>query len=174
MMNEPHVTDLSSLDDMEEFIARVKEELDLRRSQLIQCRMSGGNLAELMNEWSQIVFVIDRLSELTSGMMYNFNELLERIVKQERGMKVAIIAADNTGDLASNWDSLGKAIREEQTGVLLGRMRDQSLYSTNLPYGVQEQITEQGDGYMIVKHKYTGLRYAMHQQYTLANMTACR
>lgn len=174
MMTEPHVTDLSSLDDMEELIERIKEELDLRRSQLIQCRMSGGNLAELMNEWSQIVFVIDRLSELTSGLMYNFNELLERIVKQERGMKVAIIAADNTGDLASNWDSLGKAMREEQTGVLLGRMRDQSLYSVNLPYGVQEQITEHGDGYLIVKHKYTGLRYAMQQQHTRANMTACR
>ncbi|NIK77497.1 S-DNA-T family DNA segregation ATPase FtsK/SpoIIIE [Paenibacillus castaneae] len=160
LMNQPYTTDLSSVEDMNDFTDSVKEKLNERRSQLLACRMSGGDSAAIMKEWHQIVFVIDRFSELTNNDMYSLHELLERIIKQERGMKVAVIAADNTSDLASNWDTLGKAIREEQTGILLGRIKEQNLYSVSFPFGKQEKNTEQGDGYFIIKNKFTGLRCA--------------
>ena len=46
-------------------------------------------------------------------------------------MKVAIIAADNTIDLASNWDNLVKAIRNQQTGLLLGSLKEQNLFTAS-------------------------------------------
>ncbi|NGM82826.1 type VII secretion protein EssC [Paenibacillus sp. 7124] len=158
LMNRPCVTDLAGVEDMFEFALGFKEKLDARRSELISCRMSGGDVAALTASWNPVVFVIDKLSELTGNDMYALHELLERIIRQDRGLKVSVIAADNTAELASNWDTLGKIIREEQTGLLLGRIKEQNLYSLSYPYGSQERNMEQGDGYLIVKNRYTGLR----------------
>ncbi len=161
MMNLPSVTDLSSVDDLYELVEEIKTILDERRSQLIECKMAGGDISALTNDWKQIVFVFDRLSEFTSSSMYSLIELLERIVKQERGLKVAVLAADDTADLANNWESLAKLIRDEQTGVILGSLKEQNLFSASLPYGVQEKQLELGDGYFVVKNRYTGLRCAI-------------
>ena len=100
------------------------------------------------------------LSELVDSDNFMLKELLEKIIKNERGMKVAIIAADNTIDLASNWDNLVKAIRNQQTGLLLGSLEEQNLFTARFPYGVQEKEFEFGDGYLISKNKYIGLRCA--------------
>ncbi|WP_170936687.1 type VII secretion protein EssC [Paenibacillus aquistagni] len=158
LMNKPYVTDLSTVEDLFEFSDGIKEVLSNRRNQLLACRTSGGDISELQAKWEPIIFVFDRLSEFTSNEMYILHELIERIVKHERGMKVIVIAADSTADMASNWDTVGKTIREEQTGVLLGGLKDQNLFNVNVPYGSQERIEERGDGYLIVKNKYTGLR----------------
>lgn len=158
LMNKSYVTDLSNVEDLFEFSDGIKDLLGERRNQLLTCRTSGGDIAGLQAQWEPIVFVFDRLSEFTSNEMYILHELIERIVKHEKGMKVVVLAADSTADMASNWDMLGKTIREEQTGVLLGGLKDQNLFNVNLPYGSQERIAERGDGYLVVKNKYTGLR----------------
>ncbi|MNP80118.1 hypothetical protein D3C76_1781190 [compost metagenome] len=44
--------------------------------------------------------------------------------------------------------------------MLLGSLKDQNLYNTRIPYGTQEKELELGDGYFIVKNKYTGIRTA--------------
>lgn len=160
LLGQPGVHDLTAVEDMFDFTGEIKELLDARRGELLACKQNGGSREDVVAGWKQIVFVIDRLGELTGNDMYALHELLERIVKQERGMKIAVIAADNTSDLASNWDSLGKAIREEQTGVLLGRLKEQNLFSVNVPYGVQEKHTDFGTGYLVVKNRYTGLKCA--------------
>lgn len=162
LMSLPGVTDLSQIEDMSSFIDGIKEELEERRSSLLHTRRTNGDVDRLVRSWKQLVFIFDRLSEFTEGSDYSLKELIERLVKQERGMKVAVIAADNASDLASNWDSLGKAIREEQTGLLLGSLREQNLFTARLPYGIDEKDFEMGDGYFIVKNKFTRLRSAIH------------
>ena len=159
LMDMENVTDLSGVEH--DFIEKMKLMLDERRQQLLDCRRKNGNANEVIRSWKQIVFVIDRLSEFTGSDRYSLKELLERIVRQERGMKIAVIAADNTQDLAGNWDSLGKAVREEQTGLLLGSIKEQNLFTARLPYGIKEKEFEPGDGYLIVKNRFTGLRCAI-------------
>lgn len=158
MMNLPYVTDLAETE--EAFIEEMKELLDERRRQMAECRREGGDIKQLLSSWKQIVFIFDKLSEFTDGDNYTLKELLERIVKQERGMKVAVIAADTISDLSGNWDSLGKAIKEEQTGILLGSIKEQGLFSARLPYGASEKEMESFDGYFINKNKFTGMRCA--------------
>lgn len=171
MMDLPQVTDLAQVEDMGELVEYIKEKIETRRNQLISYRMAGRDVNEVLEQWNQIVFVFDRLSEFTGNDMYTLHELLERIVKQERGLKIAVLAADDTADLAANWDSLGKVIREEQTGILLGSLREQNLFSASLPYGVQEKHLEQGDGYFLVKNRYTGLRCAVLQEKAMRKVT---
>lgn len=158
ILNAPNVKDLSAAGDL--LIDEIKELLDSRRQQLAACRREQGDLKELVNSWKQIVFAFDKLSEFTESDNYALKELIERIVKQERGMKVAVLAADNTSDFSGNWDSLGKAVKEEQTGLLLGSIKEQNLYSARMPYGEAEKEMEFLDGYFIIKNKFTGLRGA--------------
>ncbi|MCR2803400.1 type VII secretion protein EssC [Paenibacillus soyae] len=164
IMHEPYVTDIAQLDDAYGFAAEIKELLADRRAELLARRSSGGDTAELQQSWAPIIFAFDSLSEFTNNDMYAVHEIVERIAKQERGLNVLVLAADNTSELSSNWSMPGKAIREEQTGVLLGRLKDQGLYNINLPYGTQERIAEAGDGYWVTKNKYTGLRYGIMKE----------
>ncbi|MCI3920625.1 type VII secretion protein EssC [Paenibacillus sp. TRM 82003] len=158
----PYVTDLTQADmtTIGETVDRMQALLDDRRRELIECKRIGGDVGTLVRRWPQIVFAIDRFSEFTNEGDYALRELVERIIKKERGMKVAVIAGDNVSEFAGNWDGLGKAIREEQTGVLLGSIKDQTLYNVKVPYGTPEKDMEPGDGYFIAKHKYVGLRFA--------------
>ncbi|MBT2293171.1 type VII secretion protein EssC [Paenibacillus albidus] len=156
----PYVTDLAAVEDMYALIDEIKEELDRRRRAMLEARTAGRDLGSLLASWPRLLFVIDRLSEFTGGDQYSLKELLERVVKQDRALKVAVIAADNTAELAGNWDGLGKAIREEQCGLLLGSLKEQNLYNVRVPYGEKEKELEPGDGYLILKNKYSGLRAA--------------
>lgn len=160
IMGMPNVTDIGAKEDLFDLIESLKSKLDERRNALIEWKTSGRDIAELMKDWNQIVFVFDRWSALTGNDMYTLHELLERIIRQDRNLKVAIIAADNTNDLGGNWDTLGKLLREEQTGILLGSLREQNVFNASLPYGTQEKHFEIGDGYWIVKNKYVRLRCA--------------
>src|SRR5690606_29949107 len=93
MMDLPQVTDLAQVEDMSELVEYIKEKIETRRNQLISYRMAGRDVNEVLEQWNQIVFVFDRLSEFTGNDMYTLHELLERIVKQERGLKIAVLAA---------------------------------------------------------------------------------
>jgi DNA segregation ATPase FtsK/SpoIIIE, S-DNA-T family len=159
IMDLSYVTDLSQ--SVDTHVERIQSILDERRQQLIDCKRAGGDAGSLVRSWSQIVIAIDRFSEFTNDGDYSLKELIERVMKRERGMKVAILTGDNTSEFAGNWDSLGKLLREEQTGILLGSIKEQMLYNAKLPYGTPEKEIEQGDGYLIIKNKYTGLRFAM-------------
>jgi S-DNA-T family DNA segregation ATPase FtsK/SpoIIIE len=159
LMELPNVIDLT--EDAPEFIEQIEEMLADRRKQLIECRRDNGNVKELINSWKQIIFVIDRLSEFINSDKDNLKDLLERIVKKEYGMKVAIIVADNISEFTGNWNSLAKAIKEEQIGVLIGSIKEQGLFTAKPPYGTPEKDLEQGDGYLIIKNRVTGLRFAI-------------
>lgn len=161
IMNRPNVKDISDAEDS--LIDEIKELLDSRRRQLAECRRMNGDMKELVRSWKQIIFAFDKLSEFTESDNYSLKDLMERIVKQERGLKIAVIAADNISDFSGNWDSFGKAVKEEQTGLLLGSIKEQGLYSARMPYGESEKEMEMFDGYFIIKNKYTGLRCASAQ-----------
>ncbi|WP_232243202.1 type VII secretion protein EssC [Paenibacillus sp. GSMTC-2017] len=161
IMNEPYITDLATFEDMFEFTTEIKDILADRRAQLVACRTAGEDVISLQQTWDPIIFAFDQLSSFTDNDMFSLHELIERIVKQERGMNMIVLAADNAAEMSSNWSMLGKAIREEQVGVFLGRLKEQNVYNVSLPFGTQERDAQLGDGYFIVKNKYIGLRHGI-------------
>lgn len=163
VLDLPHVRDLSQADDG--FIDELEQLIRDRREQMLQCRKTGGDTEALMRSWRLTVFVIDRMSELTGSNRYRLKDLLNEVIRKARGLKLAIIAADQTSDWASNWDDLAKAFRDEQTGVLIGSLKEQSLFSAKLPYGVAEKDILFGDGYLILKNRLTGMRLAFNHEH---------
>lgn len=155
----PHVTGITNIEN--EFIEKINDTVKKRREQLINCQLAGDNIEELIESWRKIVICIDRLSEFTNSDKYSLIELIERITKKERGLKISVIAADTISEFMGNWSSLCKVFKDEQTGILLGSMRNQDLFNLRTVYGTLEKEIKYGDGYLIKKNKYLGLRLAV-------------
>ncbi len=161
ILNQPNVMDLSQVEDMYAFIEGLKTEVDTRREQLNDFRKSNKNLQELYDSWQQIVFVFDSLNDFTDNADFSLKEVLEKVVKKGHGLKISVLVAGNTNELVGNYDGFGKAVREAQCGIMMGSIRDQNLYGVRFPYGTHEKDFAMGDGYLIIKNKFVGLRLAI-------------
>lgn len=155
LVDDPSVEDY-------EFNEKLTKIIDERRTQLLELKQKKGDIKELYSSWKQIVIVIDKLTEFLECDRFTLIELLERVIKKERDIKIAIIITDNSSELQGNWESLSKAIRGEQIGILLGSIKEQELFNIRLPYGAKEKKLEIGDGYIINRSEYKGIRTAYY------------
>jgi len=73
-------------------------------------------------------------------------ETCERLVKKERNLGISIIMASYTEDIGSSWDNFAKAMKDMQTGLLLGSISDQQVFSVRLPYGTTEKAIKPNRG----------------------------
>ncbi len=160
LMRLPFVRDISDAEATDELIGQLASEIDERKNQLKEVKKSNGDLEGLKASWPQIIYIIDKLGELTAGENYALKDLLERIIRHERNLKVTVIVSDNTSEIEGNWDSLAKTLKDEQTGLLLGSIKEQNLFNVKFPYGSSERELELGDGYFIIQGKYSGIRCA--------------
>jgi len=62
--------------------------------------------------------------------------------------------ASYTEDIGSSWDNFAKAMKDMQTGLLLGSISDQQVFSVRLPYGTTEKAIKPGDGYLINRGRF--------------------
>jgi len=162
VLGNENVTDLSGVAYFNEFIGEFEEVLSARRREFIETRRNGGDVCGVVNSWKQIIFVFDKFSEASDNDdYYDFMKLITRIIKRERGMKVTVLALDNPDDFCGDYSEAGKALRNEQTGILLGSVRGQSLFDAGLPYGMPEKDFAFGDGYIIKKTRMAGIRAAL-------------
>ena len=76
-------------------------------------------------------------------------------------MKVTVLALDNIDDLRGDYSDAGRALISEQVGILLGSIRDQPIFNVGLRYGVPEKEFAFGDGYLIKKTRFAGIRAAL-------------
>ena len=162
VLGNRNVRDLSGVDDFEAFTEEIVLLLKTRRNELIEARKRGGDAGLTIASWKQIIFVFDKFSEASDNdEYYDFMELVMQIIKREHGMKVAVLALDTLEDFRSDYSDAGKALRNEQTGILLGSIKTQSLFNVGLPYGVPEKELAFGDGYFIKKTRFEGIRAAL-------------
>ena len=162
LMDNECVIDLAQV-DLAEFINEIQEELSRRRTELVEAKRAKRDTAEVCSNWQQIVIAFDKFSEVTDDMEYDdLCEFLVRVTKQEYGMKVMVLALDTADGFSGNYASVCKAVQNAQTGLLLGSLKehDTRVFNVNLPYGSPEKEIVFGDGYIVKKNKYTGLRVA--------------
>jgi len=157
-----NVLSLDEIEDEYDFANAFGDLLDRRREEMNECRKNGGDLAELKAGWEQIVFAVDSLVEFAENASAELLDLMERIAKKEAGLKVAIWAAGNTGDISSSYEMLVKAFKDAQCGILLGSIKDRALFNVGLPYGSYEK-PEFGlcEGYLIIRNKFAGIKAAV-------------
>jgi S-DNA-T family DNA segregation ATPase FtsK/SpoIIIE len=156
-----NIRDLSAM-DLDSFICEFDEELDSRRSALAKARKSGRDISSAANSMAQVIFAFDKFSEAADDdVYYDLMKLMARIVKKAHGLKVMVLAIDTVDGFNDDYSDAGKAIKAEQTGLLLGSIKEQSLFNVSLPYNTPEKEISFGDGYLIKKSKFWGLRVAL-------------
>ena len=129
---------------------------------MVQVRKSGGDVSSVLASWKQIVFVFDKFSEASDNDdYYELMDLITHIIKREHGMKVSVLALDTLDGISGDYSTAGRAVRNEQNGLLLCSLREQSVFGVNLPYGAPEKEFTFGDGYIIKKTRFSGIRAAL-------------
>ncbi|ADZ85438.1 type VII secretion protein EssC [Cellulosilyticum lentocellum] len=146
--------------EIEEITSELRDTLEQRREELNECRRNNGDVNQVYTSWKQIVIAFDNINEFAEDGDFDFKELMEFVIKKCYGLKVIILAAGIEAEYNENWDGLVKAIKEAQVGVLLGSIKEQSLYNIRVPYGYYEKEMQLGDGYLITKNKYIPLKLA--------------
>ncbi|MCL2048456.1 MAG: type VII secretion protein EssC [Defluviitaleaceae bacterium] len=162
LLERENVTDLAGV-DMESFVSEMENLLDERRKAVIDARKSGKDLETVVSQWKQIILAFDRFSEVTDDddTYYELCKLLTRIIKKEQGMKVSVFALDTLDGFSDDYSDAAKALKSEQTGLLLGSLKDQPIFGVSFPYGTPEKEFMPADGYIIKKSKYIGVRAAV-------------
>ena len=160
--NRENVINMDEIEDEFDFTNEITQLLDSRRSEFNDCRKNGGDLVELRAKWEQIIFVIDNLIEFSENHSGVLTDLLERIAKKESGMKVAIWASGSTSDISSSFDSFVKVFKDAQCGIMLGSLKDRSLFNASLPYGSYEKPEfDKAEGYLVLRNKYANIKAAV-------------
>lgn len=150
--------------NINEFAEALQNEIDNRKSELNEERVRAGGL---INEKE---FILSR--QLTLILIDDFNDFLqyadpitkdlfERLAKKERNLGISIVMAGHTQDIGSSWESFAKAFKDMQTGVLLGSISDQQVFSVRLPYGTTEKAIKPGDGYLVNRGRFCRVKTAM-------------
>ncbi len=157
LTNESEYYDLTGY-DIEEIVERLRNLVDERREELNSARQQGEDTEALYDSWKQVLIVIDNIIEFAEAGDYDLKETLMVILKKAYGLKILIIAAGDEAEYTNNWEDLVKGVREMQTGVLLGSIKEQNLFNARVPYGYYEKEFALGDGYLVVKNKFAPLK----------------
>ncbi|GHU50699.1 type VII secretion protein EssC [Clostridia bacterium] len=155
-----YLNDLGA-EDLQTLIDSVAGTLDARRTLLAATRRNGGDAAALSAAWKQIIFAFDKFGEASDNDdYYDLFKLVYRIAKREQGMKVMVLALDTMDGFGDDYSDAAKTVKNAQTGLLLGSLKEQSMFDVSLPYGTPEKELAFGDGYFIKKSRFAGIRTA--------------
>ncbi len=132
--------------------------VEVRQQQLNECRKEGKNIEELYSKWKQFIIVIDNIVEYADGLELKMSEAIELIIKKGYGLKITLLVGGADEEISRGWDKVVKAIKAVQVGVLIGSIKEQSLFGVRVPSRSYEKELEWGDGYYIIKNKYIPLR----------------
>ncbi|HYG60785.1 MAG TPA: type VII secretion protein EssC [Symbiobacteriaceae bacterium] len=133
----PHVrryaADATALDELARHLSA---QMELRRQALEEARRDGADLVgedEIAAAHPPQVLVMDSFDLFRTMASDEARETLERLVRRERGLGLYVLAAGSSGVFSQySYEGLVKAMKELQTGVVLGSNSHDDLQLFNL------------------------------------------
>jgi S-DNA-T family DNA segregation ATPase FtsK/SpoIIIE len=109
-----------------------------------------------------LVIIVDDLDALREGTTQSTRDQLEQLIRRERGLGFHLIIAGATSDFASGWDGLTKALKELQTGFLIGSSdhSDLQLFNLRLPAGEAGKMLPPGQGFYVRRGRFRRVKAA--------------
>lgn len=120
---------------------------------------------EFLSHHPAIVIAMDDFDAVSKQADPMSKDQLEQIVRRERGMGVHVLVAATSTDLSSAWDGWIRALKELQTGFLLGSSdhSDLQLFNLRLPVGEAGKLLPPGRGYYTRRGHYVEFQAATVQ-----------
>lgn len=168
----PHVK--AYVEDDDRFgpvLADITQILRERRQLFEQARHAANGMLDerawLANQ-SAILLAIDDFDAFRDGAQPGTKDRLDQLIRRERGLGFHVVLAGTSSDLTSAWDNWIKALKEMQTGFLLGSNEQAELFNLQLPYGEARKSLPPGQGYFARRGRYRKIQVANSQAGTLA------
>lgn len=165
----PHVKGYAAeSEEIEEEFIKIEKEINAIDEEIKEYRYSGiMDEQEILKKNPINIIVIDDINEFIQKTSVKVKDILERIVRKERLTGYHVFAAGLTNEISSNYDPLMKAIKDIQTGVVLGSISEQQIFNVRIAYGQKAKKLLPGDGYFIVKGDYQKVKTAFMDDITL-------
>jgi S-DNA-T family DNA segregation ATPase FtsK/SpoIIIE len=138
--------------------------LQARRADLEAARAEVGTSfdeAGWLAERSKIVLAIDPFDAF-SEQTFDNKDRLEELLRRDRALGLHVLMAGATSEISSSYDGLLKAIRELQTGFLLGGcdFDDLQLFNLRLGLGEAGKVLPPGQGLVTRRGRYRRIQAA--------------
>jgi S-DNA-T family DNA segregation ATPase FtsK/SpoIIIE len=149
----PHVRRYIDVDDwLSAALVEISETLRERRQALEEARRTGDGAFDeraWLARYPTIVLAIDDAEAFSAEAQSTNKDLLEQLVRRERGLGFHVLLAGQAGEMAGSWEGLVKAVRQLQVGFLLGSSDhgDLQVLNLRLPPGESGQALPPGRGY---------------------------
>jgi S-DNA-T family DNA segregation ATPase FtsK/SpoIIIE len=133
-------------------LSDITEALQERRQALEEARRLEGSAhdeREFARRYPAIVLVIDDYDITSDGLLVGAKSRLEQLVKRERGLGFHLILAISSTRSGGGIDGTVRALRDTQTGFLLGSSEqdDAQALGLRLPFGEGGRLFPPGQGY---------------------------
>lgn len=146
---------VSAVSELEPVLGRLADQIQERKEQ------ARGNGAGERAMLPSMVLVIDDFDAVVDEGDIMVKDRLEQWIRRERGVGLHVIAAGSSGGF-QGYDPLVKALKELQTGVLLGSTDhgDLGLFNLRLPSGEAGKMLPAGLGYFVRRGRFRQIKVA--------------
>jgi S-DNA-T family DNA segregation ATPase FtsK/SpoIIIE len=164
----PHVRSYIEDDDkLREVLADISNKLRERRQALDEARHTDGALDEqqFILGYPAIVIAVEDFEGMHNQIQMESQDRLEQLLRRERGLGMYTIVAGSASDIASSYEGWVRAIKELQTGFLLGSndSNDLQVLNLKLPYAETGLALAAGEGYYSRRGKFRKVKVATPQ-----------
>jgi S-DNA-T family DNA segregation ATPase FtsK/SpoIIIE len=149
----PHVRRYIDNDDwLTAALVEISETMRERRQALEEARRETGSPPDeraWLARYPTIVLAIDDAEAFSAEAQSTNKDMLEQLVRRERGLGFHVLLAGQASELAGSWEGLVKAVRQLQVGFLLGSTDhgDLQIFNLRLPPGESGLTLPPGRGY---------------------------
>lgn len=162
----PHADDRHLRDDdsLAAVLAEIAQALKERRALLEETRHAAGGLLDDERAWlaghPALVLAVDDFDAFQFALQFGTKERLEHLIRRERDLGFHVLLAGNVNDLSNSFDPWVKALKELQTGFLLGSSdsSDLQLFNLRLPLGESGKPLPPGQGFFARRGRYRRLK----------------
>lgn len=140
--------------ELNDVISDITEAAQDRRKALESARRAAtGSFdeREFVARYPSVLLVIDDFDSVRDLLQPTAKSQLEQLIKRERGTGFHIVLAGTPNDLGASWDAWVKAMREGQTGFVLGSTEqdDTQVLGLRLPFSESGKLLPPGQGYYV-------------------------
>ncbi|HEY3367380.1 MAG TPA: type VII secretion protein EssC [Symbiobacteriaceae bacterium] len=138
-------------------------ELQDRRQAVEAARRTGDGRPGLPDGYPALVVAVDDFECFRDGVPAGIKERLEQIIRRERGLGLHLLVAGQSVAFNQGYDPLTKALKELQTGFLLGSsdQGDLAIFNLRLPMGEGGKLLPPGLGYYARRGRYRKVKAAI-------------
>lgn len=127
------------------------------------------NEREFLTRYPTIVMVMDDYDAIRDGVQDRAKARLEHLIRRERGYGFSLIVAGSGNEIGGSWDGWVKALREMQSGFVLGssELDDMQVLGARLPSAESGKVLPVSFGYYVKRGRPRKVKIATYQSPTL-------